>query len=460
VESRKDVSTETTITKGITLTIPIITANMDTVTEANMAIAIAREGGLGIIHRFMEIEREAAQVRRVKRAEAYIIEKPYSISKDATIAEARDIMSRDAVSGLLVVDNANRLLGILSDRDIRFITNEKEQVGRAMTPRSRLVVGTPGISMEGALKILDKNRLEKLPIVDGGNVVHGLITSKDIYRQLHSETYAKDRKGRLLVGAAIGIKGDYIERAQALAEAEVDMIVLDVAHGHTDSVIEAIKKVKKAVPHTSLVAGNVGTPEGVHDLVAAGADCIKVGIGPGAACITRRVTGAGLPQLTAVMDCYEAAKKDHVEIIADGGIREPGDITKALAAGASSVMIGSLFAGTEESPGYFVSRNGTKYKSYRGMASLGANISRKKLDRMNIRTETDIDVSWIVPEGVESSVPYRGSVKEVVTQMVGGIRSGMSYCGATSLAQLRKKAQFIRLTSNSAKESYDKLPQS
>jgi IMP dehydrogenase len=456
VESRRDVDTSTNIAKGIKLETPVISANMDTVTESNMAISIAREGGIGIIHRFMSIEDEANEVVKVKRAEAYVIDKPYGIDPRLFISDAKEMMSKLEVSGLLVIDKNNKLLGILSDRDIRFASDGKK-VSECMTPRSKLIVSKPGISIDQALKILDKNRLEKLPLVDSNNTVKGLITSKDIYRHINSDKYAKDSRGRLLVGAAIGIKGDYIERAEALAEAGTDVLVLDVAHGHTDSVINAIKKVKKELPEVCLMAGNVATKEGVDDLSAAGADSIKVGIGPGAACTTRRVTGAGMPQLTAVMDCVEAATRYKVSVIADGGIREPGDITKALAAGASAVMLGNLLAGTEESPGYFITKDGAKYKAYRGMASLGANVSRKKIDKVDLNSW---DILQIVPEGVESAVPYRGKVSEVIVQLIGGLRSGMSYCGANNLASLRKNSTFIRLTQSSLKESFDKLPQS
>jgi IMP dehydrogenase len=456
VESRSEVDIGTTIAKGIDLHVPLIAANMDTVTEANMAIAMAREGGLGIIHRFISIEGEVGEVQKVKRAEAYVIDNPYSIGIATTVGEAREITQKNKVSGLLVVDKRNRLLGILSDRDMRFVDDDKRTVAGVMTPRSRLIVAAPGISMDGALKILDKHRLEKLPLVDKDDIVRGLITSKDIYKRVRSERTAKDKRGRLLVGAAIGIKGDYLERAQALSDAEVDLLVLDVAHGHTESVISAIRKVKREIPHLPLVAGNVATAEAVEDLAAAGAEAIKVGIGPGAACTTRKVTGAGMPQLTAVMNCYSAAKRIGVNLIADGGIRDSGDINKSLAAGASAVMIGSLFAGTEESPGYFINREGVKYKAYRGMASLGASMTRKGLDKIDM---DPYEINAIVPEGVESAVPYRGRVGEVIGQLVGGIRSGMSYCGATTLKELRKNARFIRLTQNSAKESYEKLPQ-
>ncbi len=456
VESRKAVDTSTSVTKGIRLKVPLMSANMDTVTESAMAIAIAREGGIGIIHRFMTIESQVAEVERVKRSEAYVIEDPYRITKNVTIGDARNLMSHSSVSGLLVVDDSNRLLGILSDRDIRFYKDDKDPVSKAMTPRSKLIVGKPGISMEDAIEIVDRHKLEKLPLVGKDNVVRGLITSKDLYRRMMSEKSAQDRKGRLLVGAAIGTKGDFIQRAQLLSQAGADIIVLDIAHGHADSVISAIKQVKKELPDTPLMAGNVATAKGVEDLASTGADSIKIGIGPGAACTTRRVTGAGMPQLTAVMECSEAAKRSGVSIIADGGMKESGDITKALAAGAAAIMSGSLFAGTDESPGFFVRRNGAKYKAYRGMSSFGANISRKMIDNVVIDPQEAFD---IVPEGVESSVPYKGSMKEIVYQLMGGVRSGMSYCGASTLAELRKNARFIRLTHNATIESYDKLPE-
>ncbi len=454
IDSRKKVDVSTRLTKGIKLNLPLVSANMDTVTEANMAIAMATLGGIGIIHRFMDIESEANEVRKVKRAQSYIIDKPYCIRPDETVEEARYEMAKRGVMSLLVVDKSFKLLGILTDRDIRFVKDDKTKVSKAMTPRARLIVGTPGMNDEEALKILDKHRLEKLPLVDRNNVVRGLITSKDIYKMIHSENSAKDRRGRLLVGAAIGVKGDYMERAAKLAEAETDLLVLDIAHGHSASVINALKNIKKVISDVPIIAGNVATKEGTEDLIAAGADGVKVGIGPGAACITRTVTGAGMPQLTAVIECHEASKAHGIEIIADGGIKASGDITKALAAGACSVMIGSIFAGTDESPGYFTIRDGVKHKSYRGMASFGANVSRKRIDKREVDPQEIFD---IVPEGVESSVVYKGSMKEVVNQLIGGLRSGMSYCGAANLEELRKNAKFVRLTNSGLSESYEKL---
>lgn len=453
VESRSKVNTDTYAAKGVKLTIPIITANMDTVTESRMAMAIARCGGLGIIHRFMDIDMQAGKVRKVKRAETYIIENPVTVGVDISVEEAGAIMEQKSVSCLLVVDDNNKLLGLASVRDLRFHKNSEAKITEVMTKRPDLVVADPSIDIDSAKDLLDKNKIERLPLVDSGDIVRGLITANEAERFINSSNYAKDKKGRFLVGAAIGTKGDYIDRATALIEAGVDVLVLDVAHGHSDSVIDAIKKVKAdfTIP---LIAGNVATKEGAEDLISAGADGIKIGIGPGIACTTRRMTGAGVPQLTAVMDCAEVALRMGVPSIADGGIKEPGDVTKALAAGASAVMMGGTFAGTDESPGYFIFKGGMRYKAYRGMASIGANISRKRLDTPVLERE---DIDNIVPEGVESIVPYRGSVADVVSQFVGGLRSGMSYCGASNLEQLRKNAKFVRLTQSGVIESYDKL---
>jgi inosine-5''-monophosphate dehydrogenase len=427
---------------------------MDTVTESTMAIAMARLGGIGIIHRFMEIERQANEVKRVKRAEAYAISNPYTIKPTSSVAEAKEIMRDTGVSGLLVVDDSMKLLGVVSKRDVRFTKDDAKPVTEVMTPREKLIVAHEGVTLAEAMELLNKHRLEKLPIVDQNDVVKGLITAKDVERFVNPSKAAKDSQGRLLVGAAIGVRGDYLERAKKLVDSEVDVLVVDVAHGHADHVLETVKKVKSLFPNVPVIAGNVATAEGTEDLIAAGADAVKVGIGPGAACTTRLVTGVGVPQLSAVMWCAEAAEKHGVPIIADGGIRNSGDITKALAAGASTVMIGSLFAGTDESPGYFIVRDGIKYKAYRGMASLGANITRRLLDKMDINPE---DVAQIVPEGVESVVPYRGSVSEVVSQLIGGLKSGMSYLGARNLEELRKNAKFVRITALGAQESYEKL---
>jgi len=456
VRSRAEVDVSTVLAKGIRLNIPIVSANMDSVTESTMAIAMARLGGIGIIHRFMSIDRQVAEVKRVKRAEAYVIEKPYTISPDTRVSEVRQLMRDTGVSGFLVVDSDNRLLGIVSRRDVRFVNHDEKMVTEVMTPREKLIVGSPKTTLEEAMRLLGEHKLEKLPLVESDWSLKGLITAKDVERVVNPSNAAKDSKGRLLVGAAIGVRGDYLERAAKLVEADVDVLVLDIAHGHSEAAIEAIRRVKKDFPHVPLIAGNVATREGTVDLIQAGADAVKVGIGPGAACTTRIVTGAGVPQLTAVMWCAEAASGMGVPIIADGGIKHPGDITKALAAGASTVMIGSLLAGTDESPGYFVVRDGVKYKAYRGMASLGANIRRRLLERGDLDAES---VAQIVPEGVESYVPYRGKVEEVVNHLLGGLRSGMSYCGARNIEELRRNARFIRITEAGAAESFDKLKQ-
>ena len=453
VASRKDADTRTRLTRKIGLNIPIITANMDSVTESHMAISIARLGGIGIIHRFMHIERQKEEVMKAKRAEGYLIENPYTIKPESNISEARELVEKNGVSGLIVTDDKGRLIGILSGRDMKFAAGN-ERVRDLMTPRKKLITGNKGISIDKAAELLARHKVEKLPIVDQKDRLVGLVTAKDAERVLKHDIAAKDSKGRLLVGAAIGIKGDYMERTEALLEAEADVLVLDVAHGHSESVIASAKAINREFQSVQLVVGNVATPEGTRDLIAAGADAVKVGIGPGAACSTRLVTGAGVPQLTAVMWCAEAAREEGIPIIADGGIRNPGDVTKAIVGGASTVMIGSLFAGTDESPGYLIQRKGIKYKAYRGMASLGANISRKQLDNMDINPE---DISQIVPEGVESSVPHIGSVKDVVTQLIGGLRSGMSYCGASNLQELHRNGRFIRLTPLGAAESYEKL---
>ncbi len=454
VESRGEVDLSTNFTKGVSLRIPLVSANMDTVTEHSMAIALARLGGIGIIHRFMSIEREAEEVRKVKRSEAFVIEQPYTIHSGATVAEAKEFMNEKDVSGLLVVDSHKKLLGIVSLRDVRFADDEQSKVTEVMTSREKMVVAPPSVSLENARTMIRDRRIEKLPLVDDSNTVCGLITARDVDRLSKPSGAVKDAKGRLLVGAAVGVRGDFLERARELVKAEVDALVLDVAHGHSMAVINSIRLLKHEHPDTPLVAGNVATALGTRDLISAGADAVKVGIGPGAACTTRSVTGAGVPQLTAVLECSLEASSYGIPVIADGGVKNPGDVTKALAAGASSVMMGSVFAGTDESPGYFITRDGIKYKAYRGMASLGANVSRRQLDRMDIDPE---EISQIVPEGVEARVPYSGRLEEVVRQYIGGLRSGMSYCGAKSLAELRKNAVFIRLTPAGVSESYQKL---
>jgi IMP dehydrogenase len=442
VSSRKDIDLRTEIAKGITLNIPIISANMDTVTESRMAIAMARLGGLGIIHRFLPIEAQAHEVEKVKRAENYVVEKPFTISPDMTLKVCRQMSRTFDVQTFLVTDKENKLLGIITKRDILFEENEKKKVSELMTPRDKLIVGDENTTLEQAKEIFKTKKIEKLPLVDTEDRLVGLITARDILNRLNPLA-VRDKKGRLLVGAAIGVRGDYLERADALVSAGVDILVVDIAHGHLEICLKAVSILKRKFPNIPIMAGNVATFEGARDFVEAGADSIKVGVGPGSICKTRIVTGAGMPQLSAIMDAKRGA--GNIPIIADGGIRQSGDITKALAAGASAVMIGSLFAGTDESPGEIVMWNNRRSKLYRGMASLGAHIDRKKTE--NDANEDGKLLSDFVSEGADQvTVPYRGAVSEVVKQLVGGLRSGMSYCGARNISELWEKAEFVKIT--------------
>ncbi len=451
VHSRRQVSTMTRLTKKISLNIPIISANMDTVTEDKMAIEIAKLGGIGIIHRFNPIERQVTFVKRVKRYTNAIIEHPITIGPDATIEEARDVLRYYDVSALLVVDEDNKLLGILTSRDRWFTPQDNDIcIADRMTPRDKLIVASPDIAIDQARELLFQHRIEKLPLVDNDNTVVGLITSKDIYRKVDYPYASVDDKGRLLVGAAIGVGEDALDRAYALVNAGADVLVLDIAHGHSASAIETLRNIKDILPDVQIIAGNVATPEATYDLIEAGADAIKVGIGPGSICTTRIVTGCGFPQLSAVLECADEATKYDVPIIADGGIKTSGDITKALVAGASTVMIGSMFAGTQESPGLPFLKDGRQYKVIRGMASFGANLSREVHERNN-KTLDYID--GYVPEGVEAMVPYKGNVAQVVFQLIGGLQSGMSYCGAQTIEELQSKGHFVRITSGGMRES-------
>jgi IMP dehydrogenase len=439
IKSRGDVNTDGRFTRRIRLHRPLVSANMDTVTEAEMAIAMARLGGLGIIHRFLSIEAEAAEVARVKRAQSFVIENPYTLSPDHTVADAIEMMRERRVGGLIVVDVNNKVKGIITRRDVQFVTKTNVAVSKHMT--KKVITAKPGIGADTARRLFQTHKIEKLPLINKSGVLRGLITSQDVIEhRAHPET-SLDKKGRLLVGAAVGVVGDFVERAEELHDAGADVLVVDVAHGHADHVISAVKKIKAARPAVEIVAGNVATYEGARDLVRAGADGIKVGVGPGATCSTRVVTGSGVPQLTAVQDAARITRGSNVPICADGGIRDSGDLTKAFAAGASSVMAGSLFAGTDESPGWTIVRGGMKYKVYRGMASLGATMGRRKAEQ-----NESGELSEVVPEGVESTVPYRGSVSEVLYQLMGGLRSGMSYSGAKDLKSFAKKAKFVRIT--------------
>jgi IMP dehydrogenase len=443
IVSRSQINLRTKLSRNITLNIPIISANMDTVTESGMAIALAREGGIGIIHRFMTIEDQVDEILKVKRSESVMIEQPYTIKPDMTVAEAKKAMAEYSVSGLLV-EEGGKLLGIITRRDITFEKNNKLKVSELMT--KDVITAKAGIGIDQAKEILHNKRIEKLPVVDDKKHIMGLITSKDILKMEQYPYASKDKKGRLLVGAAVGVKGDYLERTEALLEAGADVIVVDIAHGHSENAISTVNMIKKAFPDSELVAGNVATGEGSRDLIKAGVDAVKVGVGSGSICITRVVTGSGVPQLTAVIDSVKVARDYGVPIISDGGIRNSGDITKALAAGASSVMVGSLFGGTDESPGKTLVKNGKKYKMYRGMASFYASLGRKYREVGPQVVDSD-DLNDYVPEGVEAMVPYNGSVVEIIRQMAGGLRSGLSYCGAKTIPEMQMNAEFIRITS-------------
>lgn len=448
VQSRKDVSTRTRLTKNITINIPIVSANMDTVTEADMAIAMAQFGGIGIIHRYNTIAQQVQEVERVKRYRNAIIQHPFMVKNTATLEDARDIMAVNGISGLLVVNENKQLMGILTARDLRFQEDNRLLVGDCMTPRDHLVTALPNVSMTQVKELFKQYRVEKIPLVDAAGNIAGLITSKDVLAKMQYPNASVDKHDRLLVGAAIGVKEDTIERATALVKAQVDVLVIDIAHGHSDVAIDIIKKIKQQFPTIDVIAGNVATPEGTRDLIEAGADCIKVGVGPGSICTTRIVTGCGYPQFSAVLECAKVADQYNIPVIADGGIKYSGDITKAIAAGASTVMIGRMLSGTEESPGRAIVKDGKKFKVIRGMASLGAHLGRESKQK---QTKDSFE---IVPEGVEGIVPYQGMVKEVLNGLVGGLRSGMSYCGVTTIEQFRGKTQFIYMTSSGLRESH------
>ena len=443
IVSRSQTNLRTKLSRNISLNIPIISANMDTVTESGMAVALAREGGIGIIHRFMTIEDQVDEILKVKRSESVMIEQPYTIRPDLTVAEAKKAMAEYSVSGLLVEDRG-KLLGIITRRDITFENNNRLKVSELMT--KDVITAKVGITIDQAKEILHNKRIEKLPVVDDKRQIVGLITSKDILKMEQYPYASKDKKGRLLVGAAVGVKGDYLERTEALLEAGADVIVVDIAHGHSENAINTVHMIKKAFPDCELIAGNIATGEGSRDLIKAGVDAVKVGVGSGSICITRVVTGSGVPQLTAVIDSVKVARDYDIPIISDGGIRNSGDITKALAAGASSVMIGSLFGGTDESPGKTLVKNGKMYKMYRGMASFYASLGRKYREAGPQVVDSD-DLNDYVPEGVEAMVPYNGSVVEIIRQMAGGLRSGLSYCGAKTIPEMQTNAEFIKITS-------------
>jgi len=442
----KDVDVSTYLTKTIKLNIPLMSAGMDTVTESRMAIAIAREGGIGVIHKNMTVEEQASEVDKVKRSEHGVIVDPFYLSPENKIYEAMELMAKYRISGVPITVNG-KLVGIITNRDIRFETDYSKPIKDVMTA-SNLITAKEGITLEEAKEIMKKHKIEKLPIVDDDGNLKGLITIKDIEKAVKYPNAAKDSKGRLLCAAAVGVSRDTDERVDALVKAQVDVIVVDTAHGHSKGVIETVKRIKSRYPNIQVIAGNIATAEAARDLIEAGADCVKVGIGPGSICTTRVVAGIGVPQITAIMDVAKVAKEYGIPVIADGGIRYSGDITKALAAGADVVMIGSLFAGCEESPGECEIYQGRRFKVYRGMGSLSAMKAGSK-DRY-----FQEDASKLVPEGVEGRVPYKGPLEDTVFQLIGGLKSGMGYCGARTIKELQQKAKFVKVTQAGVRESH------
>ena len=444
----KDVNLKTRLTRKISMNIPLLSAAMDTVTENEMAVSLARQGGIGIIHKNLSIDEQAIMVDRVKRSESGMIANPITLSSEKSINDAKKVMENYHISGLPVVEKG-KLVGIITNRDIRFEADGNLSVKDRMTSKN-LVTVSEGTTLEDAKKVLQHHRIEKLLVVNNKGNLAGLITVKDIQKKEDFPNACKDSNGRLRVGAAIGVNNDSIDRAKALLDADVDVIVIDTAHGHSSGVIESVKSIKKAVGDLQIIAGNVATSEGTKALINAGVDCVKVGIGAGASCTTRVVAGVGMPQLSGVMNCVDEAQKHDIPIIADGGIRYSGDLAKAIAAGAESVMLGSIFAGMDESPGEFILYEGRQYKSYRGMGSLGA-MKKGSGDRY---FQDDLESTKLVPEGIEGMVPYRGSVQMTIHQLMGGLRSSMGYCGAKNIKTFHDKAEFIEITTAGAKESH------
>jgi IMP dehydrogenase len=445
----RDVSIQTQLTKNLSLNVPLLSAAMDTVTEAALAIALAREGGLGILHKNMSIEKQAEQVRKVKRSESGLIVDPVTLTADATIGDALRIMRENKIGGIPIVDNNQKLVGILTNRDLRFEDNVKRRVSDVMT-KENLYTAPEGTNLKKAEELFKKTKVEKLPIIDKQGRLKGLFTYSDILKVKSHPNAVKDAMGRLVVGAGVGITKDLLDRVAALQTVGADIIALDSAHGHSKGVMNALKEVKKNFKSIQVIAGNVGTAAGAKALADAGADAVKVGIGPGSICTTRIVAGAGVPQLTAIMEAAAALKQKNIPVIADGGIRYTGDMVKALAAGASCVMMGSVFAGTEESPGETIIYEGRKFKQYRGMGSLGA-MATGSSDRYF--QDGEDDVKKFVPEGIEGRVAYKGTLKEIVYQYVGGLRAGMGYCGAATIKELQK-ATFVKITNAGMRESH------
>lgn len=444
-----DVDTSTQLTKNIRLNIPLVSAAMDTVTEARLAVALAQEGGIGVIHKNLTVEDQAAEVEKVKRSESGMIVDPVTLNPDALIQEALEIMQKYRISGVPIVDEQIRLVGILTNRDLRFEKNVSRKVKDVMTSKG-LVTAPLGIQLEEAQEILQEHRIEKLPVVDGRGVLKGLVTVKDIEKKIQYPLACKDDLGRLRVGAAVGVGGDSGDRVAALIEKGVDVVVIDTAHGHSKGVLDAVARCKEKYPSQNIIAGNIATKEAARDLISAGADAIKVGMGPGTICTTRIIAGIGVPQITAIMDCVSVARESGVPVIADGGITQSGEITKAIAAGANVVMIGYLFAGTDEAPGETVIYQGRTFKVYRGMGSLGA-MQRGSKDRY---FQSEVEERKLVPEGIEGQVPYKGSLSGFIYQLVGGLRSGMGYCGTSTIDALRSDAKFVRATPAAARESH------
>ena len=437
---------KTHLTKDIELNIPMMSAGMDTVTEHRMAIAMARQGGIGIIHKNMSIEEQAEEVDKVKRSENGVITDPFYLSPEHTLGDANDLMAKFRISGVPITEG-KKLVGIITNRDLKFETDFSKKIKECMTSEG-LVTAKEGVTLEEAKKILGQARKEKLPIVDDNFNLKGLITIKDIEKQIKYPLSAKDAQGRLLCGAGVGVTADILDRVDALVKAHVDVIVIDTAHGHSANVLRTVHMVKDAYPDLQVIAGNVATAEATEALIEAGVDCVKVGIGPGSICTTRVVAGIGVPQVSAVMDCYEAAKKHNIPIIADGGIKYSGDVTKAIAAGANVCMMGSMFAGCDESPGSFELYQGRKYKVYRGMGSIAAMENGSK-DRY-----FQSDAKKLVPEGVEGRVAYKGFVEDTVFQLLGGLRAGMGYCGARTIEELKENGRFVKISAAALKESH------
>lgn len=446
----READVRTRLTREIDLNVPLLSAAMDTVTESEMAIALAREGGIGIVHKNMSIRQQAEEVDKVKRSESGMIVNPITLKPDKTVADAHEVMDKYSISGIPIIDDDNKLIGILTNRDLRFEPNQSMLVYDIMT-KDKLVTAPLGTTLEEAESILQEHRIEKLPVVDKKGHLRGLLTFKDIMKKKHHPNAAKDTFGRLRVGAGVGIAADTMDRVKALVDSAVDVIVIDTAHGHSFGVLEMVRKVKKQFPDLQVIAGNVATAAAVEDLIKAGADGVKIGIGPGSICTTRVVTGVGVPQITAIMDCAEMAAKYDVPIIADGGIKQTGDVAKALAAGADTVMLGSMFAGLEESPGEKVLYEGRRYKMYRGMGSISA---MKEGSKDRYFQDVEDDIKKLVPEGIEGMVPYRGKLEEIVYQLIGGLRAAMGYCGVSSITELKSKTEFIQITAAGLKESH------